>query len=153
MPAGLARLVVAGAAMAVVGGTLAVGTLLAQPPAQGAANPAYPVDSIYGTWSETPDCSLEAGMLTITPQLFLESEARRMSHSLVTIAAVPDGVMVTLVRQVVARNGAWEPETGENIIGTRIVMRRDGNALRGVRIIRRDGREEIPPDPVLYACS
>lgn len=155
MHTGLVKRIVAGAFVGVVGGTLAVGTLLAQAPAPGAAGPAYPVDSIYGTWSLTPECRLEEKILTITPRLLLESGPSRTSHAFVTLEPVHDGVMLSPVRMLVVRNGAWATQNTEREARGMVLQRR-GSTVVVVRIVDPEGRDQVADRTradVLHACS
>src|SRR5262245_27024226 len=151
----LLKRTVAGALAGIIGSAVAVGALLAQAPVPGAAGQAHGLEAIYGLWSPAVDCRVDDTLIAIWPRIFITSGAMVHSHAQVTLAAAPDGVLMTPVRNVWSRGGRWMPrDLGAD--GRGWVFQRRGDTLAIVRVIDRDGREQAPPDPargeVLHAC-
>jgi hypothetical protein len=137
----------------VVGAALVLGSPRAQAP--GGASQAHTPEAIYGLWAPTPECRLEDTIIAIGPRIILESGASIHSHAFVRLSPAPDGVLVTPVRNVVSRNGTWATRNLDNE-GRGWVFQRRGETLVIVRVVDRDGRDQVPPDQArtaLYACK
>jgi hypothetical protein len=153
MSIGLTQRIAAGALAGVVAGTLAVGTLSAQAPAQAPALGAAPgiaPETIYGLWSVSPECGLEAWFIALSARVMIDSSGPRTSRTFVTYEAAPDGVVVSAVRTILHRDGRWQQEQGD-LSG--LVLRREGNTLQTVREINHSGeaRPAVGRE-ILHAC-
>ncbi len=154
MQAGFVKRTVAGTLAGVAAGTLVAGTLLAQAPTGGAAPAATAVDSLYGVWALTPECRLEDVVLVLGPRMMLDTSATRNARVSVTYEPAQDGVVMTAVRSLTARNGSWEQGPTSDI-GSSVVFQRRESSLVAIRVVERDGRARAPSRediPILHAC-
>ena len=155
MKTGLVKRIAAGALAGILGGTLAVGTLMAQAPAPAAANPPTALESIYGVWSFSPECRLEDPVYVFAPRMVIVGLPGHNGRMFPTYEASPDGVVVTAVRTIEESQGRWQPYNGPDV-GMRMVLARRVNTLVTVRAIDRTGRTDTGNAtrmPTLYACS
>ena len=152
--------IVGGALAGILGGVLAVGTLMAQVAAPSPA--AQAPESVFGVWSAArtaagaPDCALRsagAGMLlSISREAFvmMPPNAGAMVFG-VSYRGLDDGVGVTINRVfAVTGRAAGDPWEG----GT-LVVRAEGNTLRWVRTVTSAGGagRSMADAPSFSRCS
>ena len=111
------------------------------------------VEQVYGVWAPTPQCHLDGGFLVFGARTMIDTSLTRNSRATVSYEVEADGVAVVLVREIVARrDGTWEPGPLTQL-GTRVVVQRQGDELRTLRVVDRNGRSHPgEANATIYAC-